>query len=319
MSNKRSGRRQRAPRKPAHLRKRPRDDQRNQRRRRAALRLWNASVAWALEHGRPVVLPFFGSMNQYPCSNHALVPTRYKGKDYATSEHAYLAEQARCYGLHQLAEAWTIGKGGVREAGRWYDWSNPKHVKAFSTKAFRPFKNPRLPARQSWLAKRDREMFRIVLSKFKGDRSAKRALLATGHQYLVEASPQDAHWGVGVRASTDDLQWGPLESPLNWGENQLGKILMAVRNVLRVRIQQAKLITNRARRHLVALQAKRNAAMHGPNPITTSLMMHFSRQFVTGVKRAAEPKRKVLETAPLPALGPAFYHRNLRKRPLAHN
>ena len=54
-------------------------------------------------------------------------------------------------------------------------------------------------------------------------------MLATKEHILVEASPVDAIWGIGL--AVDDPQ---LANPQQWrGQNLLGFILMRVRTVLR--------------------------------------------------------------------------------------
>jgi ribA/ribD-fused uncharacterized protein len=56
-------------------------------------------------------------------------------------------------------------------------------------------------------------------------------LLGTGSRVLVEASPQDAIWGIGLAADDDRAA-----SPENWpGLNLLGFALMEVRHQLRSR------------------------------------------------------------------------------------
>ncbi|KAK3110420.1 hypothetical protein LTR53_015303 [Teratosphaeriaceae sp. CCFEE 6253] len=53
------------------------------------------------------------------------------------------------------------------------------------------------------------------------------SLLATGDRELVEASPTDRIWGVGFGAATAEA------NREQWGENRLGKAMMAVRDQLR--------------------------------------------------------------------------------------
>lgn len=57
------------------------------------------------------------------------------------------------------------------------------------------------------------------------DPELKEILLATGDRIIVEASPYDRIWGVGLSEEDDDLYTG------NWkGQNLLGKALMEVRD-----------------------------------------------------------------------------------------
>ena len=53
-------------------------------------------------------------------------------------------------------------------------------------------------------------------------------LLNTGTRVLVEASPYDKIWGIGLSADQENI-----ENPLTWnGENLLGFALMEVRDLI---------------------------------------------------------------------------------------
>lgn len=60
-----------------------------------------------------------------------------------------------------------------------------------------------------------------------------RRLLATGERQLIEASSRDRYWGIGY-----SVKQGPHFYKKNWGRNQLGKSLMAVRQRLRVLVER---------------------------------------------------------------------------------
>jgi ribA/ribD-fused uncharacterized protein len=67
------------------------------------------------------------------------------------------------------------------------------------------------------------------LAKFSQNEGLKKELLATGSRVLVEASPVDNIWGIGL---ADDARG--VEDPSNWkGLNLLGQAIMLVRNELR--------------------------------------------------------------------------------------
>lgn len=69
-------------------------------------------------------------------------------------------------------------------------------------------------------------MVQVLEAKFE-DPELKKILLATGDRIIVEASPYDCIWGVGLSEEDDDLYNG------NWnGQNLLGKALMEVREKL---------------------------------------------------------------------------------------
>lgn len=68
-------------------------------------------------------------------------------------------------------------------------------------------------------------------AKFDQNKGLRRKLFQTGDALLVEASPLDAIWGVGL--SADEAKATP---PEEWpGLNLLGKILTKVRNELRLK------------------------------------------------------------------------------------
>jgi len=79
----------------------------------------------------------------------------------------------------------------------------------------------------------DREKWRIVSDgsrhKFKQNKLLGDFLLSTGELILVEASPVDPVWGIGLSADDDRAR-----NPTLWrGENLLGFALMVARDTLR--------------------------------------------------------------------------------------
>lgn len=65
--------------------------------------------------------------------------------------------------------------------------------------------------------------------KFSQDEQLKKALLDTGDRELVEASPSDTIWGVGLYENDDKIL-----SPENWrGLNLLGKALVNAREKIK--------------------------------------------------------------------------------------
>ncbi|MDR3503060.1 MAG: NADAR family protein [Legionella sp.] len=74
------------------------------------------------------------------------------------------------------------------------------------------------------------KMYQAVLAKFEQNLFLREKLLETGIKTLVEASPIDNIWGVGLHSDDDAI----LDSS-NWtGENRLGQVLMDTRFVLRI-------------------------------------------------------------------------------------
>jgi ribA/ribD-fused uncharacterized protein len=127
---------------------------------------------------------------------------------YATAEHWMMAQKARLFG-DDAALAQVFAKddpGAAKAAGR--------AVRGFDETL--------------WV----RHRFDIVvdgnLAKFSQHRPLRDFLLGTGDQVLVETSPVDAVWGIGLAASDSRAQ-----DPLSWqGLNLLGFALMAVRDAL---------------------------------------------------------------------------------------
>jgi len=67
------------------------------------------------------------------------------------------------------------------------------------------------------------------LHKFSQNQELRRFLLSTNDRVLVEASPVDTIWGIGLAADSPDA-----ENPARWqGPNLLGFALMEVRDQLR--------------------------------------------------------------------------------------
>lgn len=81
---------------------------------------------------------------------------------------------------------------------------------------------------QVWASVREQAMFFNLIRKFNQNPDLKSKLLATGDAVLVEASPYDSIWGIGMRES-DPL----ISDPFRWkGLNLLGKCLEDVRRHL---------------------------------------------------------------------------------------
>lgn len=80
-----------------------------------------------------------------------------------------------------------------------------------------------------WSQIREDRMYQAVFQKFKQNPWLKKELLSTGNKMLVEASPYDKVWGIGLapddHRALDISQWR--------GDNLLGKVLMDVRETFR--------------------------------------------------------------------------------------
>ena len=131
------------------------------------------------------------------------------GDTYATAEHWMMAKKARLFGdAEVLAQILTAGSPAeAKKLGR--------KIQGFDAAAW------------------DARKYEIVVAgnhhKFSQHPTLAAFLLGTGERVLVEASPVDAIWGIGLAADHADA-----ENPDRWrGENLLGFALMEVRDQLR--------------------------------------------------------------------------------------
>ncbi len=130
------------------------------------------------------------------------------GIGYPTAEHWMMAEKARLFGDEAgLATVLAAGSpGAAKAAGR--------KVQGFDE--------------QRW----KRARFEIVvagnMAKFTQHPDLRDYLITTGHKVLVEASPYDRIWGIGLSTNHADAR-----HPSRWrGRNLLGFALMQVRERL---------------------------------------------------------------------------------------
>ena len=135
-------------------------------------------------------------------------PFELEGITYSTAEHYMMAEKARLFDDEQTlnevlaTKSPTIAKKLGRKVSNFDD--------------------------QAWLQNRCNIVLRGNMAKFSQHPALKTFLLQTGTHVLVEASPFDTIWGIGMSASDPNA-----EKPENWkGLNLLGFALMEVRQAL---------------------------------------------------------------------------------------
>lgn len=133
---------------------------------------------------------------------------RVDGVQYYTAEQYMMAQKAILFGDNEIFE----------EIMHAYE---PKQYKALGRK-IRNFNQ------DVW----DQHKYEIVLkgniAKFSQNEELKAFLLGTGECVLVEASPYDRIWGVGMKAEDTKIQ-----NPNNWqGQNLLGFALMEARSLI---------------------------------------------------------------------------------------
>jgi ribA/ribD-fused uncharacterized protein len=132
-------------------------------------------------------------------------PFAIEGVTYATAEHFMMAEKARLFGDDDaLAEVLRAkSPADAKSAGR--------GVRGYVDAA--------------WEAARFGAVVRGNVAKFGQNAELGAFLRATGDQVLVEASPRDRVWGIGMGASNPEAR-----DPALWrGRNLLGFALMEAR------------------------------------------------------------------------------------------
>jgi N-glycosidase YbiA len=142
---------------------------------------------------------FYNVFEPYGCfSNFSPHSINLEGEIWPTSEHYYQAQKFIGTPYHHLCAQ-------IHQA------SSPEIAAAIG-------RNPQHIVRSDWDSLKTKIMYRAVFTKFRRHLDLKALLLGTGEVLIVENSPTDSYWGCG----SDGL-----------GQNQLGKILMQIRQELR--------------------------------------------------------------------------------------
>lgn len=130
------------------------------------------------------------------------------GRNYPTTEHFMMAEKARLF-LDAAAEKRILlakSPGEAKEIGR--------QVRHFD--------------QATWEAKRFAIVVEGNMAKFSQNEGLKTFLIQTKKRVLVEASPVDRIWGIGLAKESKEAQ-----NSLLWrGDNLLGFALMEVRDCI---------------------------------------------------------------------------------------
>lgn len=130
------------------------------------------------------------------------------GVRYPTAEHYMMAEKARLFKDNEILAKIlaTSHPGEAKKLGR--------QVTGFD--------------QETWLEHRSPIVVRGNVGKFNQNEALKEFLLNTGERILVEASPRDRIWGIGLGQNNPDAA-----NPDRWrGLNLLGFALMEVRSLL---------------------------------------------------------------------------------------
>jgi ribA/ribD-fused uncharacterized protein len=147
---------------------------------------------------------FWGNNDIY--SNFYYFPFKHQGIVFKWSEQAIMYRKAKLFGADNIAEQ-------ILKA------QTPKACKDLGRSRQIPFDN------EIWEANREVIYEQVLIDKF-GQGKLRLPLVQTMGKTLVEASPFDKIWGIGLGADHPHA-----EMPSKWkGLNLLGKVLMVVRN-----------------------------------------------------------------------------------------
>ena len=147
--------------------------------------------------------------NESPFSNWHKSDFVYKGIKFCTSEQAMMWEKALLFGDREIAEEILKTRNAKvqKELGR--------AVKGYVD--------------AEWNAVREQIVFNILVNKFIQNESMLAHLLRTGDTIIVEASPYDKVWGIGLGENDPRAH-----DPAQWqGTNLLGKVLTELRETLK--------------------------------------------------------------------------------------
>ena len=151
---------------------------------------------------------FWGSKDVF--SNFYYSPFKHQGVLFKWSEQAVMYRKAKLFGADKIAEQ-------ILKA------QTPKACKDLGRSREIPFDD------KVWYENRERIYKEVLLDKFSSSDTIMAQLTYTMGKTLVEASPYDKIWGIGL--SADDPR---AENPNEWkGLNLLGKVLMEVREELK--------------------------------------------------------------------------------------
>ena len=168
-----------------------------------------------VNHGNKVKYVFFWGHKK---SNDAISKTCFSqwydspfsvdGNAFLTAEHYMMFQKAMLFNDLKSADTVLLAKnpGEAKSIGR--------EVIGFNEKI--------------WLSKRFEIVVKANVAKFESNIELKTFLLSTNNRVLVEASPVDKVWGIGLAVDSE-----LCENPNLWkGENLLGFALMEARKII---------------------------------------------------------------------------------------
>jgi ribA/ribD-fused uncharacterized protein len=149
-----------------------------------------------------------GSINQSCLSQWWMQPFKIEKIVYSCAEQYMMAEKARLFQDDEMLS-------------KIMDARNPKTMKAYG-RSVQNFNKPLWENNCRQIVKRANK------AKFSQNQELLSYLLETRTRILVEASPRDRIWGIGMGKNNPDV-----ENPMKWrGSNLLGFILTEVRDEL---------------------------------------------------------------------------------------
>lgn len=144
--------------------------------------------------------------NWYP--NTPLVMPEYPTITFENSEAAFMFIKAKTFGDEIIAQLI------LKDQGPWNTKKLGRRINSYDE--------------DKWAEVREDAMFAACYAKFSQNPKLKAQLLASGSKLLVEASPVDKIWGIGLAPNEPKAR-----NVDTWqGLNLLGKILMEVRMAL---------------------------------------------------------------------------------------
>jgi ribA/ribD-fused uncharacterized protein len=153
--------------------------------------------------------PTGGSLSKHCLSQWYEAPFTVDGDTYRTSEHFMMAGKARLFDEPAICKRILSARtpGEAKRLGR--------EIRNFDETV--------------WVESRFDLVTQGNVAKFSQNAALGSFLLGTGDKVLVEASPVDSIWGIGLAAADPAAL-----DPRNWqGSNLLGYALMAARDALR--------------------------------------------------------------------------------------
>ena len=148
---------------------------------------------------------FWGSL----FSNWANTPFKYKNISFENSEQAYMWEKCMFFGQEGMAEDVLFSK-------------EPRECKSIGRSI--PNFDEAKWSEISFQVMRD-----VNLEKYRQHKDSLKFLKESGDKIIVEASPFDKIWGIGLHYDEEDV----LDESKWKGQNLLGKVLMEVRETLK--------------------------------------------------------------------------------------